>query len=73
MEFNFSVLSYSVQDLIKFATEIIYSNSYAQSVFTKAQMEELTLTIASNYNKTPYHNFSHAFSLMQVSMFAISA
>jgi hypothetical protein len=34
-ELNFSVLSYSIQDLIDFSTEIIFSNAYAKSIFTR--------------------------------------
>ncbi len=65
---NFSVLSYSIQDLINFSTEILYSNSYAKLIFSKKQTEELVTAIATSYNKLSYHNFSHAFSLMQVSI-----
>ena len=72
-ELNFSVLSYSIQDLINFSTEILYSNSYAKSIFTRQQTEELVTAIATCYNKISYHNFSHAFSLMQVPIFHHSA
>jgi hypothetical protein len=34
-ELKFSVLSYSIQDLIDFSTEIIFSNAYAKSIFTR--------------------------------------
>ena len=41
MEVNFSVLSYSIEELVKFSTEMIWSNQYAKKIFTKDKIEEL--------------------------------
>lgn len=51
------------------AADIILDNSFAKSKFNPEHIVNLTMEIADRYNSVSYHNFSHGFALMQVSIF----
>jgi hypothetical protein len=63
MQPSFPVLSFKVKDLINFACLMLQSNSFARGL---PRLFGLFSAIAQNYNCVSYHNFSHAFTLMQL-------
>jgi len=65
---DFDMLSYSLQDLSAFTCNIFKLLNYHSSLGIKDEtLKGLVHEIADNYNIVPYHNFTHAFSVFQVS------
>lgn len=63
---DFSSLSYPIKQLVIYAKTIIDSNLERRSVGKSFNLLKLIELIAENYKVTAYHNFTHAFSVLQV-------
>lgn len=73
LQTDFPVLSYSLHNLAEFAIMILKESQYCNNQEKQLMTKILVHLIASNYNIISYHNFSHAFSLMQVISVSLSS
>lgn len=65
---DFSPLSYQVKDLILYAKAILESDHDRKILSRSFNLLKLIQLIARNYNINPYHNFTHAFSVLLVTI-----
>lgn len=65
-DINFPILHSPLKKLINLSSSMIQEVKLAPNVLTSNQITTLITKVALSYNIVSYHNFSHAFSLMQV-------
>lgn len=68
----FSPLSYQVKDLILYARAILEADHERKILGRSFNLLKLIRLISKNYNANPYHNFTHAFSVLLVNIALIS-
>lgn len=69
---DFSPLSYQVKDLILYAKAILEADHERKILSRSFNLFKLIQLIAKNYNINPYHHFTHAFSVLLVTMTLLS-
>jgi hypothetical protein len=57
---------YTIEELVGFSVRLLESSEYAKDNFSQKTLSRLCEVIAMGYNQVSYHNFSHAFALVQV-------
>ena len=67
---EFPALAYPIKQLVNYAKTIIDSNLERRAIGKSFNLLRLIELIAENYNVTAYHNFTHAFSVLQVTPFS---
>jgi hypothetical protein len=63
---EFSALSYPIKQLVGYAKTIFDANVERRAIGKSFNLLKLIELLAENYNVTAYHNFTHAFSVLQV-------
>jgi len=63
---EFSALSYPIRQLVGYAKSMFDANLERRAIGKSFNLLKLIELLAENYNATSYHNFTHAFSVLQV-------
>lgn len=63
---EFSSLAYPIKQLILFSKTIFDASPERRVIGKSFNLLRLIELLAENYNVTAYHNFTHAFSVLQV-------
>lgn len=70
---EFPALAYPIKQLVNYSKTIIDSNLERRAIGKSFNLLRLIELIAEHYNITAYHNFTHAFSVLQVQTLPFSS
>lgn len=63
---EFPALAYPIKNLVNYSKSIIEAHPERRAIGKSFNLLKLVELIAEHYNITAYHNFTHAFSVLQV-------
>lgn len=63
---EFCALAHPIKNLVGYSKTIIEANPQRRAIGKSFNLLRLIELIAEHYNITAYHNFTHAFSVLQV-------